>query len=234
MAGEYPRGMLELWEDFLTDNVTDLVETAVDSGVQDILDKHGGWWRQTLPAGEADALSIAGERAWEVDEGHPLIFETRLVVSAVTDFCVCVGFGDDVDSDSLAILIQDEAGSLTSNAADGFAFMVEGDQDATWQAVGVDTDVDNTQVALTNGADVAAAMFRLYVWKPIPTILGQLNTSLTANSFRLRQVGLTQALFTAQFCLVMTEAQQLLLITIICMFLLREANVKAFWGLGFN
>lgn len=158
MSGEYPRGMLELWEDFLTDNVTNLVETAVDSGTQDILDKHGGWWRQTLPAGEADALSIAGERAWEVDEGHPLIFETRLVVSAVTDFCVCVGFGDDVDSDSLAILIQDEAGSLTSNAADGFAFMVEGDQDATWQAVAVDTDVDETQVALTNGADVAAAI----------------------------------------------------------------------------
>lgn len=158
MSGEYPRGMLELWEDFLRDNTgLDLIETAVDSGVQDILDKHGGWWRQTLPAGDADALSIAGERAWEVDEGHPLIFETRLVVSVVTDFCVCVGFGDDVDSDSLAILIQDEAGSITSNAADGFAFMVEGDQDATWQAVGVDTDVDNTQVALTNGADVAAA-----------------------------------------------------------------------------
>lgn len=158
MSGEYPRGMLELWEDFLTDNVTNLVETAVDSGVQDILDKHGGWWRQTLPAGEADALSIAGERAWEVDEGHPLIFETRLVVSAVTDFCVCVGFGDDVDSDSLAILFEDEAGTLASNAADGFAFMVEGDQDATWQAVAVDTDVDETQVALTNGADVAAAI----------------------------------------------------------------------------
>lgn len=157
MSGEFPLGMCELWEDFLKDNVTNLVETAVDSGTQDITDKHGGWWRQTLPAGELDALSIAGERAWEVDEGHPLIFETRLVVSAVTDFCVCVGFGDDVDSDSLAILFEDEAGSLSSNAADGFAFMVEGDQDATWQAVAVDTDVDETQVALTDGADVAAA-----------------------------------------------------------------------------
>ena len=162
MSGEYSKGICELFEDFSTDNGTaasgygGLTETAVDSGAQDITDKHGGWWRMTLPAGGADALSIAGERAWEVDEGHPLIFETRLTTSSVTDFCICVGFGDDVDSDSLAILFEDEAGAIASNCADGFAFLVEGDQDATWQAVAVDTDIDKTQEALTLGADIAA------------------------------------------------------------------------------
>lgn len=153
MSGEYPRGILELWEDFLTDNVTDLNETVADAGAQDITNKHGGWWRQTT-IDETDAVMLAGERAWEVDEGHPLIFETRLVTDDSSVSSISVGFGDDPNQ-TAAILFEDEAGTLASECADGFAFMLEGPQDETWQAVAVDTDVDETQVALTNGADAA-------------------------------------------------------------------------------
>lgn len=155
MAGEYARGNLELFEDFLKDNEKDLEETVVDSALQDITPKHGGWWRQTLPGGDADAMLIAGEVAWEVDEGNPLIFETRLVVSVTTDFNVSVGFTDD-NAETNAIIFTDEASSLAAECEDGFGFMIEGDQSLTWQAVAVDSNTLETQQGLTLGAALVA------------------------------------------------------------------------------
>ena len=57
-------GELVFWEDFLRDNVTPLVETNVDGSTQDITDKHGGWWRQVMAGGDADACLLAAERAF--------------------------------------------------------------------------------------------------------------------------------------------------------------------------
>lgn len=162
MSGEYPRGKVELFEDFLLDNGDNasgyggMTETVVDQGAQDITNKHGGWWRQTTIA-DTDAALIAGERCWEVDEGHPLIFETRLVVDDASSAVISVGMHDNVAA-SGAILWEDEAGTLESTPTDGFGFMLEGGQDETWQAVAVDSDVDETQVALTKGADCADAV----------------------------------------------------------------------------
>ncbi|KKL94662.1 hypothetical protein LCGC14_1862430 [marine sediment metagenome] len=155
MSGEYPRGFVELFEDFTRDNVTSLNQGS-SGGSQDITDKHGGWFGLTTASGATDYAWISGELSWEVDEGHPLIFETRLAVSSTTDFNVSVGFTDDT-AEANAIIFTDEAGALVSECADGFAFMVEGDQDLTWQAVAVDTNVDETQVALTLGADIVAS-----------------------------------------------------------------------------
>jgi len=156
MSGEYPRGMCELFEDFNRGDKNCLNEVVVDAGTQDQTAKHGGWWRMTTSA-DTDACAIIGERCWEVDEGHPLILETRLVVDDASSAVIAVGFGDD-EGETVAILFEDEAGTLESTPADGFAFMVEGTTDETWQAVGVDTDVDKTQVALTLGADLADAV----------------------------------------------------------------------------
>jgi len=156
MSGEYPRGMCELFEDFVKGDVIKLNEVVVDAGAQDFTSKHGGWWRQTTSA-DTDAAAIIGERNWEVDEGHPLILETRIVVDDASSAVIAVGFGDD-QGESVAILFEDEDGTLESTPADGFAFMVEGATDETWQAVAVDTDTDETQVALTKGADVADAV----------------------------------------------------------------------------
>ena len=156
MSGEYPRGMMEVFEDFNRGDHQVFNEVVADAGAQDYISKHGGWWRMTTSA-DTDACAIIGERAWEVDEGHPLIMETRLVVDDASSAVIAVGFGDD-PGETVAILFEDEDGTLESTPADGFAFMVEGAQDTTWQAVGVDTDVDKTQVALTLGADLADAI----------------------------------------------------------------------------
>lgn len=154
-----PRETVELWEDFTRDNVTGLNEIAVDSGDQDIATtaKHGGWWQQTLPGAGNDALLIAGELAFEADEGSPVIFETRLQMSSVTDFAVCVGMTDDCRQAS-GILVEDEGGTLEYDPEDCYCFMVEGDQSSGyWQAVSSVNDVDSTQVSLTLGAAVAAS-----------------------------------------------------------------------------
>jgi hypothetical protein len=151
MSGEYPRGMLELYEDFLHDNGS-LTEVVASSATQDVHEKHGGWWEQNLAGDGGDACLLGGERAFEVDEGHPLIFETRLYVSDVSVASVFVGMSD---SNADSVVYEDEDGTLESVATDVFGFMLEGEQDETWQAVATDTDVDKTQDAMTLSADAA-------------------------------------------------------------------------------
>jgi len=159
MSGEFPRGFVETWEDFEKDNVTNFTETVASSATQDVSSKHGGWWVQTLAGDDADALLLAGERCYEVDEGHPLIFETRLYVTDADKASVFVGFTDD-NAESVAVVIEDEDGTLNTVATDAFGFMLEGEQDATWQVMGVQTDVDNTQAALTSAADAGDSVIQ--------------------------------------------------------------------------
>lgn len=153
MSGEFPRGMCVLFEDFLWDNVTNLTETALSSATQDVTSKHGGWNLMTIAGDDADCLIIAGELAWEVDEGHPLIFETRLYASDVSVASIFAGMTD-ANSES-AMIYEDEDGTILSTATDVFGFMLEGEQDETWQAVATDSDVDKTQDVLEKGADAA-------------------------------------------------------------------------------
>ena len=153
MSGEFPRGMCVLFEDFLWDNVTNLTETALSSASQDVTSKHGGWNVQTLAGDDGDCLIIAGEVAWEVDEGHPLIFEVRQYVTDADKASIFAGMTD-ANTES-AMIYEDEDGTILSTATDVFGFMLEGEQDTTWQAVATDTDVDKTQDTLDNGADAA-------------------------------------------------------------------------------
>lgn len=154
MSGEYPRGLMELFEDFLGDNSAVLTETST-TGSQDITDKHGGWWRLTLTTGEGDIVSIGGERAWEVDEGHPLVMEVRVKSDVVASTACFIGMADT----NTGVIIGNED-ALAATATDAFGFMLEGEDDATWQAVAVDTDVLETAVALTNGADAVNSVIQ--------------------------------------------------------------------------
>jgi hypothetical protein len=152
MATDSPFGFVTLWEDFTRDNVTNLVETAASSATQDVISRHGGWWRQVLAGDDADALCLAGENAWEVDEGAPLVFETRLQTSVAASTSIFVGMSD-ANSDS--VVIEDEDGTINTVATDAFGFLLEGEQDATWQRMGVQNDSDNTQAAFTGTTDAA-------------------------------------------------------------------------------
>ena len=151
MSGEYPRGFVELFEDFTRDNVTSLNQAST-GGSQDITDKHGGWFGLTTASGGGDYAYITGELAWEVDEGHPLIFEVRQKIDDVSVCSAYVGMTDAVNDN---VIIEDEGGTLESDPDDAFGFMLEGPQDETWQAVAVDSGTDETQDPLTNGTDAA-------------------------------------------------------------------------------
>ena len=155
MASDTPRGKIELFEDFVVDNgsgSSGLTETASTASM-DVLSKHGGWMRLTTTTGDGGYAILTGERVFEVDEGHPLILEVRLQCNLVANAALFVGFTDATGDTGAAIM--DEDGTLTATATDAFGFMLEGEQDTTWQAVAVDSDALETQVALTEGADAA-------------------------------------------------------------------------------
>lgn len=152
MSVDSPQGEIRVWSDFTGDNDSVLTETET-TATQDITDKHGGWWRHTLSTGEAEIALIASERVYEADEGAPLIFEIRLQTSVVASAAIFAGFHD--NNTESATIIGDEDGTMVTTATDAFGFMLE-EGDATWQAVGVQNDVDNNSgggVALTLGAD---------------------------------------------------------------------------------
>jgi hypothetical protein len=162
-SGEYygfPGGFVTFWEDFVRDNVTDLVETAGGSGAQDIADVHGGWWRQTLGGDDNDDMLIAAEVVWEVDEGSALVFETRVQSSVITVQGLWAGMSDANTEGSGVNSIHAESGTLTTAATDAFGFILDesaaGTQDTIWQAVGVQNGTDNTSLSLTPSANIVA------------------------------------------------------------------------------
>ena len=69
---------------------------------------------------------------------------------------IFVGMSD-ANTESGAVVIEDEDGTLNTAPTDAIGFLLEGEQDETWQAVGVQNGTDNTQTALTGGADAADA-----------------------------------------------------------------------------
>jgi len=156
-----PVAMVTLWEDFTRDNVTDLVDTAANSGTQDMISKHGGWWRHTVSTGETDDVLLSAELAWEADEGFPVVFETRLVTSDSSTSALGV-YMTDANTEANAVLpYENEDGTVASLATDLSGFLLEGQQDETWNAVGVQNDTDNTAVALTLGDDAADAVVQV-------------------------------------------------------------------------
>lgn len=148
-----PRGFITLFEDFVVDNgsgSSGLTETASTASIG-MISKHGGWMRLTTTGGDGGYAILTSELVFEADEGHPLVLEVRIVCNLVANAALFVGFTDAVGDTGAAIM--DEDGSLTAAAADAFGFMLEGEQDATWQAVAVDTNTLETQDPLTKGAD---------------------------------------------------------------------------------
>ena len=157
----YPSAFVTLWEDFVTDNVTDWRETSDAGTTQDIADVHGGWWRFANDGGDTDDFLLAAEVVWEVDEGGTLIFETRVQASAITGIGIWAGMSDANTETSGVNPIEDEAGTLATAATDAFGFILDestaGTQDTTWQAVGVQNGTDNSQISLTASAAIVAS-----------------------------------------------------------------------------
>ena len=146
-------GDVTFWEDFVRDP-QDLNETVADSATQDITNKHGGWWRMVLAGDDADAVMLANERCFEVDEGFEVVFEAGVRSSTGNTTACFLGLTDD-PNETNAVILGDEA-SLTAAANDAVGFLGEFEDDLTWQAAGVQNTTLNSSVALTAGADFAA------------------------------------------------------------------------------
>lgn len=149
------KGIVEEMHHFTRD-ISDYVETVASGATIDIQNRHGGWLVFTLAGDDLDAAMLGAEAVWEVDEGFPLIFEARIEISDVSVSSVFVGMSD-ANTETGGIVIEDEDGTLNTVPTDAFGFLLEGEQDGTFQAVGVQNDTDNSQVALTSAADPADA-----------------------------------------------------------------------------
>lgn len=116
----------------------------------------GGAFALTTSTGETDLVEILGPLVYEVDAGLPITVEAEIMVETDTASCAAVFFGlTDRRDKTEETAIQDENGTLVTAATDAVGFMLEREQDATWQAVSVANDVDGAQTALTDAADVA-------------------------------------------------------------------------------
>lgn len=168
----YPGAYVTLFEDFLTDNVTALVETAGGSAVQDInaSSTNGGWWRQELAGDDGDDLILAGEVVWEVDEGQPLVFETRVKPSTVSAQMFGAGLSDANTESSGIAPIDAEGGTLLTTATDVVAIFCDestaGTFDPTPALIGVSNGTDTETLAnglMTNTPDFTAGAIQ--VWR---------------------------------------------------------------------
>ena len=160
-----PNTFVTFWEDFLRDNVSTnfLQETNANSGSQDIsTSKHGGWWTQTVSTGETDDVIAATEISWEIDEGFPLVMETRLQSSDVSASGIFVGMTDARTEGSAVLPYEEEDGTAAVLAADLIGFLLE--ENTVWDAVGIQNTAANTTVALsaaTPSADSVIQVLRL-------------------------------------------------------------------------
>ena len=136
-----PSAWITFWEDFITDvESTTWVETAGSSAVQDAnvtAPTHGGWWQQQMDASDDDDLNLGGaEIVYEVDEGSPLVFETRARPSTISAQCAYAGMSDANTEASGASAIDSESGTLTATATDGVYFLLDESSastlDTTW------------------------------------------------------------------------------------------------------
>ena len=148
-----PNTFVTMWEDFLRDvPSTFLQETAANSGSQDLsTTSHGGWWTQTVSTGETDDVLAATEISWEVDEGFPLILETRIRSSDVSASGIFFGLTD-ARTEGIAVLpYEEEDGTGAVLAADLVGFLLE--ESVNWDAVGIQNTAANTSVSLSAAAD---------------------------------------------------------------------------------
>ncbi|KKN31678.1 hypothetical protein LCGC14_0821430 [marine sediment metagenome] len=100
--------------------------------------------------GEGDYAVVYGPLAFEPDECTVAMMQARLRISPVASASMFIGFTDAISD---TVLIEDEDGTLESDPTDAFGVMLEGEQDGTYQTVGVQNGTDATQVAIGVGTD---------------------------------------------------------------------------------
>lgn len=115
----------------------------------------GGAIAMLTSTGEGDIAEIVGPLAFEADVG-PFSVECEIQVEtdASSAAAIFFGFTDRKDATEEPA-IEDEDGTLETDATDAVGIMLEREQDATFQAVSTANGTDGAQTALTGASDVA-------------------------------------------------------------------------------
>jgi len=145
-----PQSILDADTSFLVGRVV----VRVNDGSTEVttLGVNGGASRLALGGDDADAGQFHGPLAIEPDESPSAAMQTRFRVTDVSVASVYVGFTD--QNASSEVPIEDEDGALNTNATDAMGLLLEGEQDVTWQTVGVQNNTDNAQAASSNISDL--------------------------------------------------------------------------------
>lgn len=114
---------------------------------------NGGAVRIPLGGDGGDTGQVYGPLAFEPDESVICAMQVRFRVTDVSVSSIFVGWTDQVAASEVAI--EDEDGTLETNATDACGVLLEPEQDGTWQTVGVQNGSDNSQAAATNIPDLA-------------------------------------------------------------------------------
>ena len=105
-----------------------------------------GMARIALSTGEGETAQIYGPLAFEVDECTLASLHCRVRTSDADKSSIFIGWTDQIIASEVPM--EDEDGTLASAATDAIGILLEGEQDTTWQTVGVQNDVDNAQAAI--------------------------------------------------------------------------------------
>lgn len=119
-------------------------------------DTPGGAQALICTAAESDIIEILGPLVYEIDAGLPITVEAEIMVETDASAAAAIFFGlTDRRDKTEEPAIEDEDGTLETDATDAVGFMLEREQDATWQAVSTANGTDGAQTPLTDAADVA-------------------------------------------------------------------------------
>ena len=149
------RSILDTDTDFLLGRVV----CRVDANSTEVttVGINGGAARLALGGDNSDTGQFYGPLAFEPDESITVGMQVRLRTSSITIDAIYVGWTD--RNDASEVPIHDENGTLVTTATDAMGVMLEGEQDATWQTVGVQGGTDKAQAASTNISDLVVDTF---------------------------------------------------------------------------
>ena len=106
---------------------------------------NGGAARHTMAGDDGDATAVFAPTPLEADESGVMSMHTRIRSSDVSVSSIFVGWSDALTD---TVVIEDEDGTLATVATDATGILLVGEQDETWQTVGVQGDTDNAQAAI--------------------------------------------------------------------------------------
>lgn len=151
------QGRMHWIEDFTspfdsTDTIVGRCNFLVTGGTLSTAGVNGGGAALVTSTGEGDYALVYGPLNFEPDECTVAMMQARLKIADVDKTSMFVGFTDSI-ADTVVIEYEDAGGTLNTVPTDAFGVLLEGEQDETYMTVGVQSDSDNSFVAIGAGTN---------------------------------------------------------------------------------